>query len=272
MSVLLTLLMAATVLDESFEAAATAYDRGNYADAVTVLEILVSEGVAEPEVFYNLGNAYYRSGLLAHAIANYERALQLDPQLEEARENLNTCIRQTERGLSKPQPPEWEQSLLFWHYNLRPDTSLKLAVLAWCLLWALLALRQLRRTPYLRRSALAMGLLTALFAASAWAKSNPQQLAVAAHPGLPVRYGMSDSETVRFELYEGDRVVIDRRDQGWARVETSSGERGWTRDEYLVFVGPPYEAPSYRWTGTVPLNEDPDRPLQGVLPQKDASK
>ncbi len=243
MIVLLSMLIAASALDESFEAATTAYDQGNYQDAVTVLEQLVSAGVAEPEVFYNLGNAYYRSGLLAYAIANYERALQLDPQLEEAQQNLTTCIRQTERSLSKPQPPDWEQSLLFWHYNLRRDTSLKLAVLTWCLLWALLALRQVRRYPYLRRSALAMGLMTALFAASGWVKSSPQQLAVAAHRELPVRYGKSDTETIRFELYEGDRVAIDRREDGWTRVETAGGERGWTRDEYLVFVGPPYERP-----------------------------
>ena len=249
MSVLLSMLMAVSVFDESFEAATTAYNRGNYSDAITVLEQLVSAGVAEPEVFYNLGNAYYRSGLLAHAIANYERALQLHPQLEEAQENLNTCIRQTERGLSKPQPPDWEQSLLFWHYNLRRDTSLKLAILTWCLLWALLALRQVRRYPYLRRTALAMGLLTALFVASAWVKSSPQQLAVAVQRGVPVRYGVGDTETVRFELYEGDRVAVDRRDNGWARVETGSGERGWTREENLVFVGPPYEWPSYRTPG-----------------------
>ncbi len=271
MSVLLSMLLAVSVFDDSFEAATTAYHQGNYKDAVAGLEQLVNAGVVEPEVFYNLGNAYYRSGLLAHAIANYERALQLDPQLEEAQENLNTCIRQTERGLSKPQPPDWEQSLLFWHYNLRRDTSLKLALLAWCLVWTLLTLRQLRRYPYLRRAAVAMGLLTALFAASWWVKSSPQQLAVAARRALPVHYGKSDTETIRFELYEGDRVVIDRREDGWARVETSGGERGWAREEYLVFVGPPYEAPSHRRTDESPQSTGVDPPPQATLPYLDGA-
>lgn len=252
MSVLLSLLMAASIFDDSFEAATTAYNEGNYVQTVTVLEQLVANGVAEPEVFYNLGNAYYRSGWLAPAIANYERALQLDARLEGAQENLDACIAQTERGLSKPKPRDWEQNLLFWHYDIRRETSLRLAMLAWCLLWALLAVRQVRRFPYLRRSALAMGLLTALFAASWWVKSSPQQLAVAVQRGVPVRYGVSDAEIVHFELYEGDRVVVDRRDNGWARVETAGGDRGWTRDEYLVFVGPPYERPSLRTPGGSP--------------------
>ncbi len=262
MSVLLSLLMAASIFDDSFEAATTAYNEGNYAQAVTVLEQLVANGVVEPEVFYNLGNAYYRSDRLAPAIANYERALQLNARLEGAQENLDACIRQTERGLSKPKPRDWEQDLLFWHYDIRRETSLRLAILAWCLLWALLAIRQVRRFPYLRRSALAMGLLAALFAASWWVKSSPQQLAVAAHRGVPVRYGVSDTETVHFELYEGDRVVIDRRAKGWARVETAGGDRGWTRDEHLVFVGPPYERPSYRAPGDGLPSAAPDPPLE----------
>ena len=114
-----------------------------------------------------------------------------------------------------------------------------------------------------------MGLLTTLFAASWWVKSNPHQLAVAAQRGVPVRYGVSDTETVRFELYEGDRVAVDRRNNGWARVETAGGERGWTREEYLVFVGPPYERPSYRGTDAGPEAAGANRPLEGVLPQRD---
>ncbi len=105
-----------------------------------------------------------------------------------------------------------------------------------------------------------MGLLTALFAASWWVKSNPQQLAVAVQRGVPVRYGVSDTETVHFELYEGDRVVVDRRDNGWARVETAGGDRGWARDEYLVFVGPPYERPLLRTPG-VPPSTAPGPPV-----------
>ena len=54
------------------------------------------------------------------------------------------------------------------------------------------------------------------------------------------RSGMSEAESVRFELYEGDRVLVDERMQGWARVTTVSGERGWTREEGLLLVGPPY--------------------------------
>lgn len=241
MSILLSILLTANAFDQNFEAAAQAYSDGDYTAAVELYEQLIAQGVTEPVVFYNLANAYYRGGEVAPAIANYERALQLDPGMEAARENLAASVRQTDRGLSKPQPPNWEQNLLFWHYNLRKETSLLLAAVSWFLLWGLLGIRQIRAYPYLRRTALLAAIATMLFAASWWAKSSPQQLAVATQYRVPVRYGTSESETVRFELYVGDRVIVDRREGDWARVETAGGERGWTRDTYLMFVGPPYD-------------------------------
>ena len=90
--------------------------------------------------------------------------------------------------------------------------------------------------------AIVLAVLAAAFGASAWAKAHPPALAVAAVERVPVHYGTNEDEAVRFELYEGDRVAVDRRADGWARVNISSGERGWARESDLVFVGPPYEA------------------------------
>ena len=243
MSILLSILLAANAFDQNFDRAAQAYDDHDFPEAIELYEQLVAQGVVEPVVFYNLGNAYYRSGAIAPAIVNYERALQLDPNMEAAQANLASSVRQTDRELTKPQPPDWEQSLLFWHYNLRKEISLRLAVFSWFLLWILLGIRQIRAFPYLRRSALLAAVAVVLFGVSWWAKSTPQQLAVATQYRVPVRYGTTDSETVRFELYEGDRVVVDRRDEEWSRVETAGGERGWTRNIHLMFVGPPYGPP-----------------------------
>lgn len=265
-AVLVAALLSANAFDDTFERATVAYDRGDYAGAVEALEQLVAQDVVDPVVFHNLGNAYYRSSRLALAIVNYERALYLDPNLEETRENLISCIKQTEQGLSKPQPPEIERNLLFWHYGMLRGTSLRLAAMFWALAWTLLAVRRVKTFPYLRRTAAAAMALAALFGASWWVKSSPQQLAVAAERKVPVHYGTSESETVRFDLYEGDRVAVDRRQDGWSRVETSGGERGWVKDEHMAFVGPPYLPPPKPPTASaIRLNPDPLPDALGYL-------
>lgn len=234
----------ADAYQDRFEAANRAYEAGNYKQAARSYEQLVEASVVEPVVFYNLGNAYYRRGLLGNAIANYERALQLEPGFEQARENLDQALHDTKRSLARPLPPAWEQTLLFWHGRLSYGAARALAIAFWVLFWGLLGLRQWRRWQYLRRAAALACVLAVAFAGSAYIKAHPPLLAVAAAETVPVRYGQSEEETVRFELYEGDRVLVEAEEAGWVRVATAGGERGWVRRGALAFVGPPYETPT----------------------------
>jgi hypothetical protein len=234
------IVLGAGTYDRIFDTGFAAYQSGDFTAAIQSFEQLIENGVVEPEVFYNLGNAYYRAGHAGPAIANYERALQLQPGLVVARENLMRAVNATERRLSKPKPPAWDQALLFWDDAIGPRTAFWCAALAWMFFWAILALRRFKTVPYLRRAAAVVLVGAIAFAASYYAKTHPQQLAVASESRVPVRYGTSASETVRFELYEGDRVLVDGREGDWARVVTADGERGWAEAGRLTFVGPPY--------------------------------
>ncbi|MBI5092353.1 MAG: tetratricopeptide repeat protein [Candidatus Hydrogenedentes bacterium] len=226
---------------ETFTRANDHYKTGDYSGAIQAFEQLVSEQAFHAAVFYNLGNAYYRAGKLAPAIANYERALQLDPGFDSARQNLAHCVSETQQRLARPLPPDWEQSLLFWHYHLPSSVTRWLALAFWLAFWITLAIRQFRPARYVQGVAAVTAILALAFGASAWAKSSTGTLAVAADEAVPVRYGTDLNQTVRFELHEGDRVTVDRRERGWARVKTAGGETGWTPDSSLIFVGPPYE-------------------------------
>ncbi len=240
MSLLLTLLLGATAFDAAFDEGVAAYQNGDFDTAISRFETLVEQGVAEPELFFNLGNAYYRIGRLDAAIASYERALQLAPADANIRENLGRAVGRTERSLPKPNPPEWEQAFFFWHADLTGGRSLLVAATAWVLAWLAFGVRLYRPWPYLRMAGTGLVLVALLFLGSWWVKAHPEPLAIAARDRVPVRYGHRPAETVRFELHEGDRVRIDDRHDGWVRVETHDGERGWTEEANVYLVGPPY--------------------------------
>jgi HEPN domain-containing protein len=235
----LMLASGAGVYNEEFARAAKAYEAGDYAAAIGAYEQMVGESVAHEALFYNLGNAYYRSGRLGAAIANYERALELDPGFDNARENLEKAVRDTRQHLARPLPSDWEQSLLFWHYLVSRETTNRLALLFWAGFWVVLGSRQVRPLRYTRRAASVLAVLALAFGGSAWAKAHAPALAVA-DADAPVTYGTNESDVVRFELHPGDRVTVDQRKDGWARVKTASGEHGWTPESNLVLVGPPY--------------------------------
>lgn len=65
----------------------SAYMRNDYASAIQIYESLLKKGEAA-EVYYNLGNSYYKADDIAKAILNYERALLLQPGNADIRANL----------------------------------------------------------------------------------------------------------------------------------------------------------------------------------------
>ncbi len=64
------------------------YAQKNYTAAVQQYEMVLQSQGSSSELFYNLGNAYYRSGDIAKAILNYNRALLLKPNYDDAEFNL----------------------------------------------------------------------------------------------------------------------------------------------------------------------------------------
>ena len=92
---------------ETFERANQLYQAGNYAAAASLYEQLRAKGIANPDLFYNLGNAYTQTGKTEQAAESYARAAQLAPRdsqvvkrLEQTGENLRLPVPLTANELA----------------------------------------------------------------------------------------------------------------------------------------------------------------------------
>lgn len=72
----------------------SAYMKNDYTSAIHIYEALLNKGEAA-EIYYNLGNSYYKTGEIAKAILNYERALLLQPGNGDIRTNLDVARSKT---------------------------------------------------------------------------------------------------------------------------------------------------------------------------------
>jgi len=71
-----------------FDKANSAYNEGNYEIAIDNYEQILENGETSAALYYNLGNSYYKLNNLAPSIYYYEKALQLDPNDNDIRNNL----------------------------------------------------------------------------------------------------------------------------------------------------------------------------------------
>ncbi len=65
---------------ETFQRANQLYQAGNYAAAASLYEQLTAKGIANPDLFLNLGNAYTQIGKTEQAAESYAKAAQLAPR------------------------------------------------------------------------------------------------------------------------------------------------------------------------------------------------
>lgn len=85
---LLILTLPASFAATAVQQADSAYNKKNFQDALYYYQAAAEKDGVSSDLYYNMGNTYYRLGDLGHAVLNYRRALALDPSNEEARLNL----------------------------------------------------------------------------------------------------------------------------------------------------------------------------------------
>jgi tetratricopeptide (TPR) repeat protein len=82
------LLITGLAFGQSFEQGNALYKKGDYKGAAEQYEGILKQGKQSVEVYFNLGNAYYKLNQVAPSVYNYEKALLLDPGNKDVTVNL----------------------------------------------------------------------------------------------------------------------------------------------------------------------------------------
>lgn len=224
-------------------AADTAYIRGQYDEAARLYEALLVAGEAS-ELYYNLGNSYYKSEHIGRAILNYERALLLNPGNADIRANLAIARTKT-IDKETPQPEiffvAWIKALVS---SLGISAWSTLAIASFLLLLASLALYFISRRIALKKT----GFITAVFCLVVTVISNlcayqqhrrltDRHDAIVVMPGVTVRSTPSESGTSLFILHEGRKVTVkDDTMRAWKEITLEDGKVGWIPAEAIEVI------------------------------------
>jgi len=208
------------------------YHSGDFEAARSGYQRVVATGVADSRLFYNLGNACFKSGRLGEAILWYERARRLAPRDEDINANLRFANR-----VKKDRDPEEEN--VVWRFLLGvfffPSLNeLCLSFSFFLLLVLTLAVRRVRQRAPARAGWLALVLVCgglaaangAFLAARIYHQETVVEAVVVAAQGT-ARYGPDEEQTAVFIVHEGTKVRIARREDDWLLVRLANGLAGW---------------------------------------------
>ncbi len=212
----------------------SAYIRNDYAAAIQIYEELLQQGESA-EIYYNLGNSYYKAGDIARAILNYERALLLQPDNGDIRANLEIARAKTVDKIT----PVPEVFFVAWIHSLGDHLGVdawgKWAIVCFILLLVGLGLFFLGKQVRLKKAGLTAAviflILTVvcnLYASRQKDKLVNRDRAIVLTPSVTVRSTPSESGTSLFILHEGCKVQIkDNTLREWKEITLEDGKVGW---------------------------------------------
>lgn len=220
-----------------------AYRQSDYLQAIEAYTAVLDAGYENADLYYNLGNAYYRTEQMGMAVLNYERALLLEPNFAEAKQNLALANARTEDKIT-PLP---EFLLARWYRALYCALSFGvwLAVVLILAGLALIAASVMlaggnyrwRKTGFIVLIVMAVLWLVSLCCTiSSAARLNRHDRAVITQPMVVVKGSPDASGVDKLVLHDGALLTIDETLDGWHKIRLADGNTGWLPDTDLTII------------------------------------
>ena len=216
------------------------YAKGNYQQAIKDYQEILKTGVSS-EIYYNLGNAYYRTDNITQALLAYERALQLSPGDNDIRFNLQYARSKTIDKIT----PETEMFFVTWYHSLVnftsvdrwANTAIVSIVMALLLILVFLFAPQMwaRKSGFYGSAAfLLLFAFANLFAFQQKHELETKQGAIVIAPTVNVKKTPAASGTDVFVIHEGTRVdITDRGMKQWRGIKLADGREGWLKTSQI---------------------------------------
>lgn len=242
---LLTLCLAwsAYAQETAIKEAETAYTKEDYKKAIQLYESILKSNGESSEIYYNLGNAYYKAEKIAPAILNYERALLLDPGDADIRFNLQMA---RQKSVDKIEPVG-DFFIYRWFDTIQnmgsADSWAQLGIVCFILFIGCLILFFFSKWVHLKKIGFYVGilLLVMVIFANIFGMHQKNELvnrtgAIIFVPTVTIKSSPDTSGTDLFVLHEGTRVSVKSTLGEWSEIVLEDGSVGWIPSKDLEVI------------------------------------
>lgn len=219
------------------------YAKGNYLQASKDYSDLLKVGESV-ELYYNLGNCYYRLGNITKSIIAYEKAHRLSPSDRDVTFNLEFVREKTIDKIERQEKNFFSAGYTMLQNLMDMDAWARLSIVAFfaCLGMAMLFL--LGRDEWMRKLGFYVALLSVfvfvfstLFAWQQKHNFDARDRAVVVAPSSSVKLTPSDSSADAVVVHEGTAVqIVDRTMSDWYSVKLDDGKEGWLKRNSLEII------------------------------------
>lgn len=216
------------------------YTDGNYEQAIESYQQILNSNMESAEVYYNLGNAFYKTRQYTRSIISYERAKLLAPNDEDIQFNLEIANQHVVDAI-EPLPRVF---FIRWWNNLSnkfsADGWAKISVISFILTLILAGFFFFSTSAGLKRTSFWVGIFVIAisvfsynFAARQEKRMTRHRFAIITQPSATVKSSPSEGGTDLFLIHEGLKVEIKDSLGTWKQIRLADGNQGWLPDSSM---------------------------------------
>jgi len=235
--ILSSLFLKAQTAERDFSMANKWYKNGNYSKAIELYLGIEKQGLASDDLYFNLGNCYYKLNKVAPTIFYYEKALKMNPMHEDAAFNLTFAKRMTIdviEELPKTFLQRFSENVI---QKLTYDSWALFAVIASFSATILFLLYHFsfsskKKLFYFNTSIFAVFVLVicVVFAFQNYTTVKNNRTAIVFKTASEIKNAPSSNSDTAFKLHEGTKVrVLDQLDN-WRKIKIADGKVGWINE------------------------------------------
>lgn len=231
--------------EELFQQANNFYQKGDYRNAAALYQQLADGGYESGNLYYNLGNAYFKIRQKGLAVLNYQKAKRLIPGDADLKANLSYVRDKTGQSGRGTWTYELNNFLAYLATidQLTVISSILFFILCGVIIFVVLFPQKVRNGGGRWQPVWLYGLfsisflfLITLSITVLTARELSKTQAVAVVQTSQVRFEPNSAATLYYELKEGAVVNIIEEKNGWILIKRPDGKRGWVEQKNLTRI------------------------------------
>ncbi len=232
----------ANQLQDQFIGANKLYQDGQFENAIALYEDIIAKGYESGDIYFNLGNAYYKLGNIAKSRINYERSLLWLEGDEDVKQNLELLkLRLVDQ--IEPTPKlfinVWWDSILNT-LNIDSFGYIVLTLLWIVLISAAMFLHYRKRGRQKLKGLFILSLVSCILALTIWISKiyqfETENYGVILKSTVTIYSGPAENLTELFVIHEGTKVKIERVTSDWYEIRLEDGKTGWLEQNVLEII------------------------------------
>ena len=214
-----------------FEKANKEYINYNYDLAISLYDSILNKGIESSEIYYNLGNCYYKTKDWKNAIWHYEKSLSLkkDKKTIKNIELTQLNIKDKIEPLPKIFYKRWWLKIVEI-FNTKTWQTLTLISFWLLLLVKILELLKKRKIKYLSDLIIVLALFLILITYNSYQLKNEKKYAIIFAKKTLVNSAPSKGSPNLFSLHSGTKIEIIDKIDNWINIKIESGNTGWIEE------------------------------------------